>query len=253
MKIAINQPYFFPYLGYFQLIASVDVFVAYGNVDYVHKSWISRNRMQGRSSAPYYISLPTDKASRRKTLAEVRFTEDARGAAAQLYRRLKTDYGRAPHAPAMLRWLKDLLKRAPYTSLQSFNVFALREVCQLLGIDTRIINDDCHLPELESSLRTRYEDNPSRRRRERILAITRREGARVYRNLPGGQALYDSDKFSMAGVELEFIAPPALEYPQFDGAFSPYLSILDVLMHCGVKETSRLVSSYRLLVPELQY
>jgi len=134
MKIAINQPYFLPYLGYFQLIAAADLFVAYENVAYTRKSWISRNRLQGRVKKPYFISLPTVKASSGTLIRDVYLHGADRQLLAKLLRRIRIDYAQARCFGEVIEELEEMFMTAPRSTLFAFNNHCLKWMCSLLKI-----------------------------------------------------------------------------------------------------------------------
>jgi hypothetical protein len=248
MKIAINQSYFFPYLGYFQLIASADVFVAYEHVAYTRRSWISRNRLQGKSPAPYYISLPIAKRPPEGLLlSNVMLADTATYKMNKLMKRIKADYKSAPFFTETYDWLEEMLAEAPcQDGLHQFNVHCINAICARLKITTRLSLSHNDLKWVEEELAQNSEEDKKWRTTERIRLISGHFGADTYVNLPGGQILYDQDDFRQKKLTLEFLSMPEYTYQQFEQPFVPYLSILDTLMHCGMKKTSAIVNDFKL-------
>lgn len=215
MKTAIMQPYFLPYLGYFQLIAAVDCFVVYDTIQYTKRGWINRNQMlRGGQAVPF--TLPLQKASdyldvRDRQLAE---SFDPSSLCAQI----AGAYRKAPEFARTFPLIESLLH---YRGANLFDVIhnALRQCCDHLGIATpiRVSSDVEGGP-------------PALRGVDRVIDICRRTGASTYVNPPGGRELYSGEHFRAHGLELKFLQPTLPPYRQFGSDFVPSLSILDVMM-----------------------
>ena len=214
MKVGIMQPYFLPYIGYFQLIASVDKFVIYDNIKYTKKGWINRNRML-QNGTDKIFSVALAKASDRLDIVE---------------RELSTDFNRQK----LLSQFRGCYLKAPYfedvwplmesiVSFQDDNLFRYIQnsivlICDYLDIDTEII--------VSSSVAADH-DLLSQ---DRVLSICEALNANTYVNPIGGVELYSTDEFASKGCELKFINTNTIEYMQFGDSFVPWLSILDLLM-----------------------
>jgi hypothetical protein len=214
MKIAIMQPYFFPYIGYFQLIALVDLFIIYDNIKYTKKGWINRNRFL-RNGAEVVFTVPLRKDSDSLDVKDRAVAGDFdRG---KLVNQLREAYRRAPHFdqafPVVERSVMSLRE-----NLFEYIHDSVVEVCRYLGIGTRIVSS--------SSLAIA----PSLKAEDRVLALCKAAGASSYVNAIGGQKLYSRKEFEAQGVELKFLKSHAITYPQFGDPFVPSLSIIDVMM-----------------------
>lgn len=212
--VAIMQPYFLPYIGYFQLIAACDVFVVYDNIKYTKKGWINRNRML-RNGSDAMFSLPLMRAPDHLDV-------DGRHLAATADRhrwlaQLKGAYGQAPHYRSTLPLLERIAACAD-DNLFRFLHHALVATCAHLGIDTTIL--------VSSGVAADHELKSE----ERVLAICEALGARRYLNPIGGTELYARETFAQRGIDLRFLRAQPLAYPQFGSDFVPWLSIVDVLM-----------------------
>jgi hypothetical protein len=216
MKLALMQPYFFPYLGYFSLVAAVDRFVFYDDVQYIKNGWINRNvvRIQGRDT---YITVPLVDAGSSRRIDDVEVRPAERWAAKML-ESLRHGYGRAPYYAAVSALVGDVLHSGERRIAEMAKASVTR-VAGYLGLPTSF----------EPS--SRIYGNDALRGPERVLDICRRESASEYYNLPGGRELYDDRAFADAGVALRFVAPVFEPYPQFGAPFRAGLSIIDVLMH----------------------
>lgn len=241
MKIAINQPYFLPYLGYFQLIAAADLFVAYENVAYTRKSWISRNRLQGKAREPYYISLPTVKVMSGTLIKDVWLHESAPQKMSKLLRRIRYDYAKSAFFEEVFGEIEQMLAAAPFTTINAFNNHCLKWICELLDIKTRLSFVHNELLGFENELNSGKGIETFCVKSQRVFGLMTHFSANHYLNLSGGVNLYGRDEFKEKGLSLNFLKIPTIDYPQFEKEFTPHLSILDVLLHCGVKQTRSLV------------
>lgn len=217
MKIAIMQPYFLPYIGYFQLISSCDVFVIYDNIEYTKKGWINRNRivLNGKEEL---ISLPLKKDSdylhvNQRFLAQT-FEEDAK----KWIRRVGESYKKAPHFNAVFPIFKEIME------FKNFNLFyfienSLQHVLKYLEIDKKIMHSST------------IAINASAKGENKVLEICKALKAKEYINAIGGKNLYSQANFKAAGIGLHFIQSHAFEYAHVVHPFIPWLSILDVMMY----------------------
>lgn len=214
-KVAIMQPYFLPYIGYFQLIASVDVFVAYDNIKYTKKGWINRNRMlQGGKDAVFSLPLRGGSDSLDIRERELAADFDRR----KLLNQFRGAYGKAPHFEGTFAMLEKIVGHDD-RNLFGYLRHSIATVCDHLGLATEI-----------KASSTVGVDHRSLKGQDKVLAICEAMGAGTYVNAIGGTDLYARDAFRGRGIELKFIQPRPLEYPQFGGVFVPWLSIVDVLM-----------------------
>jgi hypothetical protein len=215
MKTAIMQPYFLPYLGYFQLIAAVDCFVVYDTIQYTKKGWINRNQMLlGGEVVPF--TLPLQKASDYLDVRDRHIAESFDPS--RLCAQIAGAYRKAPEFARTFPLIESLLH---YRGANLFDVIynALWRCCDHLGIETQIrISSD-----VEGG-------SPVLRGVDRVVDICRRTGASTYVNPPGGRMLYSSEHFRALGLELKFLQPNLPAYAQFGSDFVPSLSILDVMM-----------------------
>ena len=217
MHLAIMQPYFLPYLGYFQLMSAADKLVLLDDVNFINRGWINRNRI-AVNGEPYWLTLPLAKASQNRLINEIEIVDDPMWKR-KAKRTVELSYRSASFADEILPLFSDMLKEAR-GSLSVFLFHRLRQVADYLGINVRIEPTSTIYPK------------EGRTGQDRILDICRREGATSYINLPGGRDLYNPQAFAAAGIKLLFIEPnlDALVL-QYGGQEGPSLSILDLLMH----------------------
>lgn len=219
MKLAIMQPYFMPYIGYWQLMGAVDKFVLLDDVAFIPRGWIHRNRILVAGD-PHLFTLPIQKASQNQNIQDTHRLIDERWTD-KFIKTLSQNYRRASHFSAAMEFLEPLL-RSREEDLTAFIESSLSVLAPELGIFTPI----------ERASRT----SPKREKHgsERIMEICGHYGARTYINPPGGTALYDSAQFAAEGIELRFLEPRMVPYVQGAHSFVPALSMIDILMHVGV-------------------
>ena len=214
MKIAIMQPYFLPYIGYWQLITAVDVFVVYDNIKYTKKGWINRNRflMNGAEAG---FSLPLRKDSdfldvNQRFLADSFERED-------LLNRFREAYRKAPEFSSVMPLLEGII-RNPASNLFDYIFASIQSVCEFLGIRTPLV------------VSSTIDCNHSLKAGERVQAICKALGSDSYVNPVGGMELYSREDFAAKGIALKFLTALPFEYLQSGNPFVPWLSIIDVLM-----------------------
>ena len=232
MKLAIMQPYFLPYPGYFQLIAAVDVFVVYDNIKYVKSGWINRNRLCRNGEAATF-SLPLKHAS---DSFEVRERELAAAFDPEkLLNQFRGAYGRAPQFARVFAWLEQVIRHGE-RNLFRYLDHSIRAACDLLTVGTEIrTSSDIAI-------------DHTLKKQDKVLALCRAAGARTYVNAIGGTELYDKEEFRRQGVELQFLRSKPFEYPQLEPAFVPSLSIVDALMFNSLETVrARVADHYELI------
>lgn len=219
MKLAIMQPYFLPYIGYFQLMAAADLFVVYDNIKYTKKGWINRNRLLLNGTDTLF-SIPLSKDSDALDIRERRIAADFRRD--KLLNQIAAAYRRAPCFAEVFP-LAERIVNAEESNLFVFLNQALVHTCAHLGIDTEI-RASSTIP-IDHTLKGQ----------DKVLALCAATGATHYINPPGGVELYSREAFRDKGLELSFLRPLPLEYGQFGAPFVPWLSILDVMMFNSVE------------------
>ncbi len=214
-SLAIMQPYFLPYIGYFQLMAAVDQFVVYDDIEYTKKGWINRNRyLLNGAARSFNIALQDDA----DTLDIVQRRLAGSFRRDKLLNQLREAYRKAPHFAQGLALLERCVMFDD-DNLFHFLLHALTQVRDCLRIDTPLI--------VSSSVPSH---NHQAKGQDRVLALCRTMKAELYVNPPGGRALYEASAFERHGLSLKFLLPRLHPYPQFDAGFVPGLSIIDALM-----------------------
>ncbi|ADK85537.1 WbqC-like family protein [Desulfarculus baarsii DSM 2075] len=219
MKLGVMQPYFFPHLGYFDLIRRVDRFVLFDTAQFTPKSWMTRNRILHPASGWQYILLPVAQHPRFAAISQIR-AKDPEAAMRRILGQLGHYRKRAPHYAAVTRIVEDAFATARSDSLTDINAAGLARVCQELGLPFQI--EICS----ELGLNLPPVEHPG----GWALEISAALGASEYINPPGGRELFRPEEFAARGVGLGFTQTPDFSYPCPPYAFEPQLSILDVLM-----------------------
>ena len=232
MKLGIMQPYFLPYIGYWQLINAVNKYVIYDDVNYINRGWINRNRIL-INGKPAYFNIPLLGASQNRKINEIKINHDKR----LLDKGLKTiemAYKKAPYFIDVFPRIAEIMNDNS-ECLASFIQNSIINICSYLEIETELI--------LSSSLN---KDN-TLKGEEKILEICSILNATEYYNAIGGKKLYSFDKFCEKGIQLKFLNTDPIEYVQFKNVFQPNLSILDVMMFNSVEEIKKMLTYYTLI------
>jgi WbqC-like protein family len=232
MKLAIMQPYIFPYIGYFQLIKAVDKFVLYDDVNFINRGWINRNRIlvNGKDSM---FTIPLKDASQNKLINEIDVNWDDNWKS-KFLKTIEQSYKKASFYAEVL----PIIEKSIEIDGRQFSPIIeqnLRLICEYLAIKTEIISS--------SSI---YQ-NTDKKAQERILDICLQEKANHYINPIGGLELYNKDVFAKENMTMNFIKSLPVEYKQFKNEFVPWLSMIDVLMFNSKEEINRFLDNYELV------
>lgn len=208
------QPYFLPYIGYFQLIAAADLFIVYDNIKYTKKGWINRNRML-LNGKDVMFSLPLKSDSDYMDVCERELATDFNRD--KLLNQFRGAYQRAPYFAQTFPLVEQIV-RYDDSNLFNFLHHSIVKTCEYLGITTEIrISSDINI-------------NHDLKNQDKVLAFCEAVDANTYVNPIGGMELYSKETFREKSLDLKFIQTKPFEYPQFGGAFVPWLSIIDVML-----------------------
>lgn len=228
MIVAIMQPYFFPYIGYFQLMEAVDTFVFFDDVQYIERGWVNRNQIpiNGKS---VWLTMPVRKDGR--SLAINRREYMLEEGAPAIKRKLRSAYRKTTRI-SMLDSIEELLDFND-TNVAIFNANLLRTIAGWLEIKCHFVSAS-ELIAVDANLRGE----------ERVIELCKRLGARQYINLIGGIRLYDPTHFFDAGIKLSFLRTTVPPLQTADG--STYFSIIDHLLNLDPKEVRNLLQKFAL-------
>jgi hypothetical protein len=232
MKLAIMQPYLFPYIGYFQLIKAVDKFIIFDDVNYIKKGWINRNKIL-INGKEYLFTIPLEKASQNKLIKEIELSVDNVWEG-KFLNTIFAAYKKAPMFMIVFPVLEEILSIGE-RNLSSFISNSISRICKYLEIDTLVI---------KSSFK--YETS-NLRGQEKILRICSLEKADTYINPIGGLELYQKEAFEKQNTKLLFLKSKTIKYQQFKEDFVPFLSIIDILMFNTKDEICGYLNEYELL------
>lgn len=231
-KLAIMQPYFLPYIGYFQLMAKVDKFVIFDDVNFINRGWINRNRFL-LNGAAHTFTVPLRGASQNKLICEIELADEQKWRQ-KLLRTLYQSYCKAP----CYKNVSNLLERMidfPTILLDEFLLNSLQELAKYLTLDVDIVAT------------SRVYKNRQLKGQDRILDICRLENASDYVNPIGGTDLYDKSEFANHDIKLHFVQSAPVRYNQNTPEHVPWLSIVDVLMFNKATDVRRLLTQATLV------
>lgn len=232
MKLGIMQPYFIPYIGYWQLLNAVDKYVIYDDVNFIKGGWINRNRilingdakifsiqMQGASSNKFIneIYMSTNKVWKRKALKTI-----------------EASYKKAPFFNKVFPLIQNIIN-CEKENLAEFLENSINIICGYLEIDTKII--------ISSSINK----NNDLKAQGKVIEICKILNADEYYNAIGGKELYSYDTFKSEGIELKFLKTKDIEYKQFENEFISNLSIIDVMMFNSINDIKYMLDEYELI------
>ena len=244
-KLAAMQPYFFPYIGYFQLIDEVDIFVLYDKVSYRKSTWLNRNRIKDKgTSQPLYLTVPVQHVSSNMLIEKVRITKNDDWKT-QFKNLIYYNYKRALFFDEVFEFIVELIFNDE-KSLHKYNGNILLNISKKLGIMTSIIIENEAHEQVEANLRNM--DIPNElRKQHRVIQLCKLYDSKDYINPINGMSLYDFDFFERHNTQLHFMEAERIEYPQFNEPFWENMSIIDVLMHNGFDGTRKLLQHRKLI------
>lgn len=256
MKLAVMQPYFMPYIGYFQAIRAVDKYILYSNLNFIKESWMNRNRLLMRDGTIVAITVPLKGKSSYSMIYDVEI-DNSKPWKEKMLKTIQMCYGKKPFYKEIFDLLNNIL--APkYTFLKDLNNNTIVSLSHYLGISTEIDVDNDRFLDMEKLLVNVEEDYSNMpyllrtkpiRKVARVIEMCRREGSRDFYNAIGGQELYSKEEFQQYDIHLNFVKTNNIEYRQDSkkGEFVPNLSIIDVLMNNGKGGTQELLQEYTIV------
>jgi hypothetical protein len=234
LKCAIMQPYLFPYLGYFQLIAAVDTFVFFDDVNYIKKGWINRNNVL-LNGKPHLFTLPVVSPSQNRHINEHVLVSEDHGKR-QILSLIDHAYAKAPQYAAIFPVIESIVM-SQAGCLSEYLANGITQISQLLGLKTAFTSSST------------FPDASRLKAQDKIITIAHKVNAQTYINPIGGIKLYDAATFAAQDLKLQFIkALSTITYRQFDqGDFIPNLSIIDVLMFNDIPAIKNLLMEFELI------
>ena len=229
MTLGIMQPYFMPYIGYWQLLAAVDTYVIYDDVNFIKKGWINRNNILV-NGAKQLFTISLEGVSQNKLINEILIVDDF----VKLRKTISMAYCKAPYHNETMELL-DQIFAFESKNLAKFLENSIRLVADYTGFNTEII------------LSSEIKKNNSLKGQDKILEICRKLGADTYYNAIGGQELYSKNDFDAAGIDLKFVQSEITPYKQFKNDFIGGLSMIDVLMFNNLDDINKKLKRFTLI------
>ncbi len=232
MKIGIMQPYFFPYLGYWQLIKVVDKYVIYDDVNYIKNGWINRNFIL-LNGQKHLLTLPLDGASPFELINNTRIIQNEK-VKLKLLRTLSNAYSKAPFYNEIYPIVEATIMHKSLNISEAL-IYSIRNIVEYLDLDTEIIISS----EINKKLELKAQD--------KVIDIVKYLEGDTYINAIGGQELYNRDDFKSDGIDLYFLKMHNISYQQLKNDFVPNLSIIDVLMFNSPEAVREMLDDYELI------
>jgi len=231
MKLAIMQPYFFPYIGYFSLMQKADQFIIFDTVQFQRKSWMVRNRILNLNGGSSYIHLPVKKVSLSSCIRDILVDDDIDWKG-KFFNQLLV-YNKAPYFKETIKVLEKALN-SNYKSLTDINKNLLVEISNYLNLECKI--------SVFSEMKLDIKEVNSAD--EWALNISKKLNATEYINAPGGVCFFDRKKYEKNNIKLMFLKNKLNPYKQFHLDFVPGLSIIDVMMFNSINKIREMLADY---------
>lgn len=232
MTLAIMQPYLFPYIGYWQLLNTVDTFVIYDNIQFSKKGWFHRNNilLNGKKTL---FSIPLKKDSDSLDVVERYISDGAEKEINKIIRQVENAYKKAPYFVDVFPLIKEIFQNAE-RNLFKYIYNSVIQICEYLEINTNIV--------ISSTINIDH----SLKSQDKVIALNKALNATKYINPIGGIELYEYEIFQNENIELAFLNSNVPEYNQFEKEFIPYLSIIDIMMFNRREDIKKMLLEYKL-------
>ncbi len=234
MKIALMQPYFLPYLGYFQLIYAADKFIFFDDTGFIKKGWIHRNNIL-LNRKRHRFTIPIQHISSFTPIRETLISEKPLFWNQKLIKTFRYAYSKAPYFDVVFPQVEPILRGAIKRPIADVAIDSVQMVLTYLGIEKTLLRSG-----------ERYE-NHTIKLSERVVDICQKEGAFGYINAIGGLHFFDTKYFEESLIKLQFLKPNLRQYTQSTPKFIAGLSILDVLMYNEPTTVKAMLADYELL------
>lgn len=232
MKLGIMQPYFFPYIGYWQLMNAVDKYVIYDDVNFIKGGWINRNRIL-LNGKPQYFNVQMKGSSPFKLINEIEINNSE----ISINKNLKTiymAYHKAPYFSKVNLLVEKILKNQTQ-NLAEYVINSIKCIAEYLNIKSEII------------ISSELSKNNELKNQDKVIDICKKLKATDYYNAIGGMELYSFDEFRKNGINLSFLKTNDINYKQFNNEFVSNLSILDVMMFNSQEEIKTMLDNFTLI------
>lgn len=229
LKIAIKQPYFLPYIGFWQEVGLVDKYIFFDDVNYIKKGWINRNNILVGGNK-YLFTLALANASQNKHINEINICDDF----VKLRKTIYMAYKNAPYFEDVM-FLLDGIFSYENKNLARFVGNSIQEVSKWLGFRT------------EFAYTSDMNNDKSLVKQDKIVDLCKYIGADYYFDSTGALELYDKEHFRNNNITLQFIKSEIIPYKQFNNDFVAGLSIIDVMMFNDRQTIQNMLTKYQLI------
>ena len=229
MKIAIMQPYLLPYIGYWQLINTVDRFIIFDDVNYINKGYINRNKILVEGK-PYQFTLELVGASQNKLINEIQIGKNSK----KILKTIELNYKRADNFKNVFPLIQNIFNQEE-NNLAKFIGYSLKKITDYLETDVSF------------TYSSEIAKNNDLKNQDKIINICEKLNAKEYVNLMGGLDLYDKEIFRSKNIRLSFIETKKIKYKQFNNKFVPFLSIIDIMMHNNKNLIAHMLKNFKLI------
>ncbi len=232
MILAIMQPYFLPYIGYWQLINAVDTFTIYDNIQFTKKGWLRRNNIliDGKKTL---FTIPLEKSSDYLNVVDKYLAVNSVKQIHKILSQIKNSYRKAPYFKTSFPIIEDIFLNQE-KNLFNYNLYGIRRICDFLDINTNII------------ISSKINIDHGLKSQDKVIAINKKLNTTKFINPIGGTELYDIKTFKKDNIELLFLKSEVPEYNQFNKTFIPSLSIIDIIMFNSVEDIKNMLEKYQL-------
>lgn len=232
MKLGVMQPYFAPYIGYWQLLNAVDTYILYDDVNFIKGGWINRNRIMVNGEVKYF-NVPMKGASPNKRINEISVNKD-RTIIAKNLRVIDAAYKKSPYFEEVRSLIEEIFE-IDEDNLAKFVTNSIRVFCNYMQISTKIV--------LSSDVDKCKADTPEKQ----LISLCKMFNADEYYNAIGGQDLYSFDHFKENDIRLCFLKSKEFSYNQLCNDFVPNLSVIDILMNNSIEQLHFFLDEYVLI------
>ncbi|WP_299534704.1 WbqC family protein [Ulvibacterium sp.] len=233
MKVGMMQPYLFPYLGYFQLVNAVDVFIFADDVNFMKGGFVNRNKILFHQEERY-VTVPCVQ-SQNRLIKEIPIFKEAKRYPKNILRTIQQTYAKAPFYRDVFPIIESIFN-SDVDSISTLASYSVELVSKYLKINVNF-----------KFSAASFNHTKGQEKSIRLINITKELGGDTYVNPIGGKKLYDKEFFENQGIKLVFLESEAITYPQFHENFIPNLSIIDVIMFNSKEDVNKLLNKYRLL------
>ncbi len=233
-KLAIMQPYFLPYIGYFQLFKAADEFIIYDNIEYTKKGWINRNQfvLNGKTQL---FSIPLEKSSDYLDVVQKIISPEFEKERKKILAQIHSGYRKAPEFKNVYPLIEEVFMH-DNKNLFEFTLHSVQKVTAFLGINIPI------------KVSSKFDVDHSLKGSAKVRSLAKAANADYYINPIGGQCLYSVDEFKADGIDLKFHNYRPIPYTQVDvSEFISHMSIIDVLMNNSPQQVQVHLQSYEVL------